>query len=295
MPRSTQRGARSLPCKNPSGESVLFWRDAALPMIEGRRASHTRAGYRDHTHPTWSVGIVDAGESRVRLGPRVLTLSAGQVVLIPPECVHSCNPLPSRAWSYRMFHLDSAWVASSCRAPAPSGPVVLCDAKARRRVNEIESLFHDTGAPSRREQRLATALRALFVRTGRHPAGKADRAHERAFEQARRLLDERLVERVSLADLEQAAGLSRYQLIRLFRRKTGLTPHAYQLDRRIHHGRELLKRGLPLADVAQAVGFADQSHFQRVFRPRVAVTPAVYSRTGAAPRRRSPTLRTARF
>lgn len=268
-----------------SGEAILFWRDAALPMIEGRRSTNTGVGYRDHTHPTWSVGIVDAGESRVRLGRRILTLSAGDVILIPPECVHSCNPQPSRAWSYRMFHLDSAWVASSCRKPPHTGPAVFTDASARKRVDEMEALLHDARPSSEREKRLAAALRALLLRAGRQPAHATAAVRERAFEQARRLLDEHLFERVSLADLEAAARLSRYQLIRLFRRKTGLTPHAYQLDRRIHHGRELLKRGMPLADVAQAVGFADQSHFQRVFRSRVAATPAVYSKTGALPRR----------
>ncbi|WP_231557856.1 helix-turn-helix domain-containing protein, partial [Aeromonas taiwanensis] len=38
----------------------------------------------------------------------------------------------------------------------------------------------------------------------------------------------------------------------------------------------------PLADVALASGFADQAHFQRQFKRRVAATPGQY-RAGLAP------------
>jgi AraC-like DNA-binding protein len=40
----------------------------------------------------------------------------------------------------------------------------------------------------------------------------------------------------------------------------------------------LLRRGDAPADVAQALGFADQSHFHRTFRQRVAMTPRAFQR-----------------
>ena len=55
-----------------------------------------------------------------------------------------------------------------------------------------------------------------------------------------------------------------------------MTPHAYLLDQRIRHARTLLRQGQPLAEVALASGFADQAHFQRQFKRRVAATPGQY-------------------
>ena len=57
-----------------------------------------------------------------------------------------------------------------------------------------------------------------------------------------------------------------------------MTPHAWQIDRRIQRARQLLDQELPLAEIAQQLGFADQSHFQRIFKQRVAVNPGEYRR-----------------
>jgi len=74
----------------------------------------------------------------------------------------------------------------------------------------------------------------------------------------------------SLAELAAAAGLSRAQFVRLFRRSTGRSPHRYVLERRLERARDLvLHSHQPLADVASELGFSSQSHlsgaFQRAF------------------------------
>jgi len=81
---------------------------------------------------------------------------------------------------------------------------------------------------------------------------------------------------LSLTLLAHETGLGRYQLIRAFRAATGLTPHAYLLNARVNRSRLLLNQGLALAEVAYQLGFADQSHFQRVFKAHVGVTPGQY-------------------
>jgi AraC-like DNA-binding protein len=72
--------------------------------------------------------------------------------------------------------------------------------------------------------------------------------------------------------------MSRYHFVRSFKRAVGLTPHAWLLDQRIQRARHLLNQGMGLAEVALHLGFADQSHFQRAFKQRVAATPGEYLR-----------------
>mgnify|MGYP002138575691 CR=1 FL=1 len=57
-----------------------------------------------------------------------------------------------------------------------------------------------------------------------------------------------------LVDLAREAGLSRYQLVRQFAQATGLTPHAYLVQRRLHHARRLMRAGTPLAEVERTMG-----------------------------------------
>lgn len=69
---------------------------------------------------------------------------------------------------------------------------------------------------------------------------------------------------LSLEELAQSSGLSRFTIIRLFKQNLGLTPHAFQLNLRIHQARQQLKTGKSITAIAYDLGFSDQSHFHRV-------------------------------
>lgn len=96
--------------------------------------------------------------------------------------------------------------------------------------------------------------------------------------------------RISLSDLAAAAGLSRFHFSRLFRRHIGMTPALYVERSRIERAKNMMRvNEVSLADVAYAVGFADQSHFTRRFRHHEGCTPSDYRREHAwqrLPRRR---------
>jgi AraC-like DNA-binding protein len=89
-------------------------------------------------------------------------------------------------------------------------------------------------------------------------------------------LDSRFTENVTLSELSRAAGLSEFHLLRIFRAAVGLPPHAYLIQKRIDHARQLLSQGLPITRVSLDTGFADQSHFTRAFTKIVGVTPGRY-------------------
>ncbi|MBR0663027.1 helix-turn-helix transcriptional regulator [Roseomonas hellenica] len=84
----------------------------------------------------------------------------------------------------------------------------------------------------------------------------------------------------ALPDLADLAGLSLAEFARGFRAATGESPHAYLTRRRIEHAQALLleRPALPLAEVAAALGFADQAHFSRRFRQVTGTTPGRFRR-----------------
>lgn len=64
----------------------------------------------------------------------------------------------------------------------------------------------------------------------------------------------------------------------LFKQSTGLTPHQYVIKIRVDRAKYLLLQGKnSIADIAQIVGFANQSHLNLHFKRLVGVTPKQFS------------------
>ena len=81
---------------------------------------------------------------------------------------------------------------------------------------------------------------------------------------------------ISLGDIAAAARLSPFHLARVFKQALGVSPHQYLIQLRVNCARWLLSAGSgerSLAELADAVGFADQSHLTRHFKRVLGVTP----------------------
>ena len=99
---------------------------------------------------------------------------------------------------------------------------------------------------------------------------------DRALRIASDYLADRPERNVGLDELAAAAGIGKFRLVRLFRERTGLPPHALQIAHRVRKARRLLEGGDTIADIAAATGFADQSHLHRHFQRSLGLTPGEY-------------------
>ena len=84
---------------------------------------------------------------------------------------------------------------------------------------------------------------------------------------------------LSLQKIAAEFDLSVSHFSRAFRISTGLPPHQWLLQQRVKAAKQLMTvRDLPLSEIAISAGFANQSHFTRVFSAAVGVSPAAWRR-----------------
>jgi AraC family transcriptional regulator len=118
---------------------------------------------------------------------------------------------------------------------------------------------------------LALELSALAVRDARRASSSAWPAL------AATLIEERYAAPVTLAGIAEELGISAGYLAREFRRHHGRSIGAFVREVRVRRAAErLAATGESLADIALAVGFADQSHLSRWFVRRMGVSPGRY-------------------
>ena len=87
---------------------------------------------------------------------------------------------------------------------------------------------------------------------------------------------------VSIEDVARACRLSRGHFSKAFRQSTGVAPHAWRVRQRVDVARRLLREShVPVAEIAVACGFSDQSHLTRVFASHAGFPPATWRRLHA--------------
>jgi len=92
-------------------------------------------------------------------------------------------------------------------------------------------------------------------------------------------VDEHLGERVTVGHLAAVAHISAFHFARMFKRTTGMPPHAYMTRRRIERAKELLASGArSVTDVCMEVGFSSVGSFSALFARRVGVAPRDWQR-----------------
>ncbi|MBB4572249.1 AraC-like DNA-binding protein [Rhizobium lentis] len=253
---------------------------SALAGVEAVEAA-THHSFSRHTHEQFGIGLVSSGAQKSLSGRGMVEAAAGDIITVNPNEVHDGAPIGAgRSW--RILYFDPEIVASLSREIGEGGagrqeipyPVIRNAAIAVR----FEMLFGAVtggGADGLLSEQLLLQLVANVMRE------RGDRQERPAvpvsIRAARDLIDDDPLAAVSLADLARESGLSRFQVLRGFAKATGLTPHAYLLQARIHRARRLIAQGTPLAEAAFASGFADQSHMTRVFVRKYGLSPRLYA------------------
>ncbi|MDR7029707.1 AraC family transcriptional regulator [Rhizobium rosettiformans] len=233
-----------------------------------------------HTHDTYGIGFLTAGGQISASGRGQVEAEAGQLITVNPGEVHDGAPLGRTARSWQMLYLTPDLVADSVGDLVSTSSdlefefPVFTDPAIRRLLTTLQEQLGTSDRQADAEafrETLVLLLGKALIRRACPPAPLPA-----SLQQIRQRLDEEPAQSADLQTLAREAGLSRFQLIRAFLRHTGLTPHAYHMQRRALLSRRLLAKGMAPAEVATACGYVDQSHMHREFRRRFGLTPGVY-------------------
>lgn len=245
-------------------------------------AAQSRHAFARHTHDQYGVGLMTRGAQRSASGRGPVQARAGELITVNPGEVHDGAPLGEGERAWCMLYFEPALIAQAAAGlDGDAGsyefhlPVLGHAALAAAFARLYACVTTPGAAPLARDAALLQLLAGLRrPDPGRAPA----RLPHPGIARARQRIDDDPAAALTLADLAQACGLSRYQVLRGFAHATGLPPHAYQTQRRLQLARRLILQGVPLAETAAACGFADQSHLSRLFARSYGMTSGRYAR-----------------
>lgn len=264
-----------------------FWLVHAPGEVDRVEACFVGAAYSPHRHDRYAIGITLAGVQQFDYRGATRNSRRGEIVVLHPDEPHDGRAGDERAFRYRTAYLapaDLQQVLGGRPLPFVDGGVST-DPGLRRAVMVLLGDFERPLAGLECQDALHDLAVALEASSGvsRAPAI----ANREAAFCARDFIEAHLDSHFSLADLERATGHDRWQLSRDFRAMFGTSPYRYLTLRRLDRARGRMLAGLSLAETALAGGFADQSHFSRMFKRTFGLTPNLWRAGVLGPHDRS--------
>lgn len=245
------------------------------------RSSHT---FSKHSHDEFGIGLITNGAHRSASGHGTVEAHEGDIITVSPGEIHDGAPVERTPRCWVMLYVEPEavmrFVGGEYLGAADElefrRPVVRDRRLAARfrRAIDIVTTPSNEPTPLQADEVLGGLLDNQLRRNRSREVFPAHQVH-RAVE----LINDDPTAHHTLDGLAKVAGLSRFQTVRAFERRIGLTPFAYIRQRRLDLARRMILRGVPLADAARGAGFSDQSHLTRTFKSAYAITPGALRRS----------------
>lgn len=261
-------------------EGARFYRPCFLPGVELVSVAYTDRRFPEHSHDEYVIGAVTAGAETLTAGRSQHVADVGTVLLLNPAEAHANATIGTDTLRYSVLYVPKGTVGSflgpEAVLPQFSSPVSK-QADLFRQVLAVHAALACTGSCKlEQESALSLLVQAL------EPHGLTDKHDSAASHDAtgeiRQYIDDHSSDMFGLADLSALSGLSKFHLVRIFKKMHGLSPLAYRDQVRMAKARRLLIAGHPIAQLSLTLGYADQSHFTRQFQRIVGTSPQRYAR-----------------
>jgi AraC-like DNA-binding protein len=261
-----------------------YWWDRHVRGLSLMHADFHTQEFAPHRHQGFVVAVTELGGSVIKSRGAIDQADAATLYVFNPDEPHAGWMGASRHWRYRSLYVEQDAINAIARGLGiDTVPYFtqnrFTDGELIRDFLALHrSLQSGRDALQQRELLIGT-FGSLFSRHGGGPNRIEPAPRDRhRLNAALDVLRAEADGPPLLEELSEVVGLTQYQLIRLFKRATGLTPHAYIIQLRLDAARRYLSQGVPICDAAVAAGFYDQSALTRYFRRCYGVTPAQFVR-----------------
>lgn len=266
-------------------ENINYWRHPSLSGIELSQAEFTHFSFDKHVHLDYHLGVVTQGAQQfINKGSHYQLGQHGLSTLNPDE-THDGQSRDAEGYRVKVMsipveYMNGISLELGLKAHFFNAPMVDDPALYQYFIQLHDLLIQVQCSELAAESHLLNFMQLLLTR---HPAGvlKLEQDRGLSWQQLNRIkqkIHDEPWQNTQLEGLANEVNLSKFQFLRQFKQATGMTPHAYVKRVRLELAKKSLTDGALVVDVAQQLGFFDQSHLNKAFKQAFLLSPAQFQR-----------------
>lgn len=272
--------------RSGQGDHVQYRRMPDIPGLVISTARFSEFSFERHYHLDCHIALVAEGVQRQCFSGNAMLLARGSIQLLPPGEIHDGIAGADGAYTLRTFRLAPDLlqglgedITGTPNFPAQAASMLQDSRLAEQLIKLHLTLQGGLADPLYTDTQVLDLLASLLARL-RQPAPLAidGKLSWQQLRQVRAYMEDHIGDKVRLEDLAAMLGIDRFRFLKLFKHSVGMTPYAWLLRLRLERAVQLINSngGMTIAAIAQAVGFFDQSHFNRAFRSAYGVAPTSF-------------------
>lgn len=259
--------------------------DAEL-QIEAYRFQGVAHNFPSHFHDYYVIGFIENGQRYMKCNSKGYVIKSGDIFIFNPRDVHSCEQIEGHALDYRSINITTSRMKSIVRDITGNeflptfSPNLLYRSELAQSLKELHDMIFKGETDFIIEE-------STYFLIGQLLQEHSDtlligeniiRQTHVPFDTVCDYMEKHYARKITLMELSDLAGLSKYYFLRSFTRQRGISPYNYLETIRIGNAKKLLEKGISPVDAAQQTGFSDQSHFTNFFKRYIGLTPRQYMR-----------------
>lgn len=245
-----------------------------------------------HYHDYYEIHATLSGEAEIFIEGEVFNLEPGTVLLIHSNDLHRILKQNSEYFERVYIFVTSSFLERHSTS-----------------VSNLENAFKSISSAVHRSKVIKLPLEVLkeqlsFVTTNLNPSEdrfgadielennlvnyivhinrwildselyeKVDRSVDPLMDEMIRFVSENLTHELTLEDMEKQFFLSKYHIIRAFKKRTGLSFYQYVLKKRLLLSKQLLLKNNNIINIYSECGFASYTNYLRAFKKEFDMTP----------------------
>lgn len=236
----------------------------------------------NHFHEYYVIGFIENGRRYLSCKNKEYTIESGDLLLFNPGDNHTCEQIDGKTLDYRVINIQPEIMSKAVfeivgRDYLPHFTTqVVFQSELVSLLRELHLMIMHEEKDFRKEELFFFLLEQLFEEYTEQDISSPKSEQNTEVKAICEFLEANYMNNITLDDLINLTGLSKYYLLRSFTKQKGISPYSYLETIRIDKAKKFLEQGVLPIDVALKTGFADQSHFSNFFKKFIGLTPKQY-------------------